>query len=107
MPLPPDLAHIHCGLGIFADVWVPVHREEAEKRAVWVAWINMEAHYGDPPGQAAMGVFHRALPYNNPKALHLALLSVLERAEQAGALPDLAALCEGLCVLPVRGVSSR
>lgn len=59
-----------------------VYREEAEKRAVWVAWINMEAHYGEPPGQAAMAIFHRALPYNNPKALHLALLSVLERAEQ-------------------------
>lgn len=29
-----------------------------------------------------MAVFHRALPYNNPKALHLSLLSVLENADQ-------------------------
>ncbi|KAK9804637.1 hypothetical protein WJX73_002075 [Symbiochloris irregularis] len=64
-------------------------RAEAEKRGVWVAWINMEAHYGDPPGEAAMGVFHRALPYNNPKALHLSLLHVLERAQQTELLEQM------------------
>ena len=59
-----------------------VCREEGEKRKVWVAWLNLEAQYGEPPGEAVMALFHRALPYNPPKALHLSLLDVLARSHQ-------------------------
>lgn len=49
---------------------------------MWVAWLNLEAQYGEPPGEAAMALFHRALPYNSPKALHFALLDVLQCRHQ-------------------------
>ena len=57
-------------------------REEREKRNVWVAWLNLESQYGDPPEEAVMRLFHRALPYNDPKQLHFALLDVLTKANQ-------------------------
>jgi hypothetical protein len=58
-------------------------REEAEKFNVWVAWLNLENLYGQPPGEAAMALFRRALPHVNQKRLYLALLAILERTGRA------------------------
>jgi hypothetical protein len=60
-------------------------REEAEKFNVWVAWLNLENLYGQPPGEAAMALFRRALPHVNQKRLYLALLAILERTGRARA----------------------
>lgn len=56
-------------------------REEAEKRNIWVAWLNLEAEYGEPHDEAVMKLFHRALPYNDPKKLYFSLLEVLQKAK--------------------------
>ena len=56
-------------------------REEAEKRNVWVAWLNLEARHGDNPQEAVMALFRRALPYTDPERLYLALLSILEASQ--------------------------
>ena len=56
-------------------------REEAEKRNVWVAWLNLEARHGEPPQEAVMALFRRALPYTDAKRLYLALLSILEASQ--------------------------
>lgn len=58
-------------------------REEGEKFNVWVAWLNLENLYGQPPGEAAMALFRRALPHVNQKRLYLALLAILQRTERA------------------------
>nr|GMD47877.1 rRNA biogenesis protein RRP5 isoform X1 [Ipomoea batatas] len=57
-------------------------REESEKLNVWVAYFNLEIEYGNPPQEAVMKVFQRALQYCDPKKVHLALLGVYERTEQ-------------------------
>lgn len=57
-------------------------REENEKLNVWVAYFNLESKYGSPPEEAVMKVFQKALQYNDPKKVHLALLGVFERSEQ-------------------------
>ena len=45
---------------------------------MWVAWLNLEAKHGQPPGEATMALFKRALPYCDAKKLYLALLCILE-----------------------------
>ena len=55
-------------------------REEVEKRNVWVAWLNLEAQYGDPPEEALMRLFSRAAQHCDPKAMHIALLEILEQS---------------------------
>lgn len=55
-------------------------REEQEKFNVWVAYMNMENQYGKPPEEAVSKVFQRALPYSNPKKLHMAFLKILEES---------------------------
>ncbi|KAB1222435.1 hypothetical protein CJ030_MR2G028763 [Morella rubra] len=57
-------------------------REENEKLNVWVAFLNLENEYGNPPEEAVMKVFQRALQYNDPKKVHLSLLGMYERTEQ-------------------------
>ncbi|CAB4317299.1 unnamed protein product [Prunus armeniaca] len=57
-------------------------REENEKLNIWVAYFNLENKYGSPPEEAVMKVFQRAVQYNDPKKVHLALLGVYERTEQ-------------------------
>ena len=48
---------------------------------MWVAWLNLEAQHGDPPGEAMMTLFKRALPFCDAKQLYLALLTVLDAAK--------------------------
>lgn len=57
-------------------------REEGEKLNVWVAYFNLENQYGNPPEEAVVKVFQRALQYCDPKKVHLALLGVYERTNQ-------------------------
>ena len=60
-------------------------REEQEKLNVWVAWLNLEMNYGDPPEDVALKLFQRALTYNDQKKLYMAFVGILERAGQVGA----------------------
>ncbi|KAF5463028.1 hypothetical protein F2P56_018980 [Juglans regia] len=57
-------------------------REENERLNIWVAYINLENEYGNPPQEAVMKVFQRALQYNDPERVYLALLGMYERTEQ-------------------------
>lgn len=57
-------------------------REENEKLNIWVAYFNLENEYGNPPEEAVVKVFQRALQYCDPKKVHLALLGLYERTEQ-------------------------
>ncbi|GMH36053.1 hypothetical protein BSKO_03921 [Bryopsis sp. KO-2023] len=53
-------------------------REEQEKFNVWVAFLNLENMYAKAPEDAVSTLFQRALPYNNPKKLHMALIDILD-----------------------------
>ncbi|XP_057422928.1 rRNA biogenesis protein RRP5 [Lotus japonicus] len=57
-------------------------REENEKLNIWKAYFNLENKYGNPKEEAVMKVFQRALQYNDPKKVHLALLGMYDRTEQ-------------------------
>ncbi|KAG6700889.1 hypothetical protein I3842_08G135300 [Carya illinoinensis] len=57
-------------------------REENEKLNIWVAYFNLENEYGNPPQVAVTNVFQRALQYNDPKKVYMALLGMYERTEQ-------------------------
>ncbi|KAI3518805.1 hypothetical protein L1887_07619 [Cichorium endivia] len=57
-------------------------REESEKLNVWVAYFNLENAYGNPPEDAVVKIFQRALQYCDPKKVHFALLGMYERTEQ-------------------------
>ncbi|TKY53223.1 RRP5-like protein [Spatholobus suberectus] len=57
-------------------------REENEKLNIWKAYFNLENKYGNPREEAIMKVFQRALQYNDPKKVYLALLGMYERTEQ-------------------------
>eukprot|EP00798_Chlamydomonas_sp_ICE-L_P000496 gene496-1903_t len=57
-------------------------REEQEKFNVWVAWLNLENTYGQPPEEAVMKLFQRALQYNDQKKLYLAMLGIMERSKR-------------------------
>ncbi|XP_014514109.1 rRNA biogenesis protein RRP5 [Vigna radiata var. radiata] len=57
-------------------------REENEKLNIWKAYFNLENKYGNPREEAVMKIFHRALQYNDPKKVYLALLGMYERTEQ-------------------------
>ncbi|KAE9590105.1 putative ribosomal protein S1 [Lupinus albus] len=57
-------------------------REENEKLNIWKAYFNLENKFGSPKEEAIMKVFQRALQYNDPKKVHLALLGMYERTEQ-------------------------
>ncbi|XP_073149006.1 rRNA biogenesis protein RRP5-like isoform X2 [Henckelia pumila] len=57
-------------------------REESEKLNIWVAYFNLENEYGNPPEDAVMKIFQRALQYCDPKKVHLALLGMYHRTEQ-------------------------
>ncbi|PWA41653.1 Nucleic acid-binding, OB-fold [Artemisia annua] len=56
--------------------------EESEKLNVWVAYFNLENEYGNPPEDAIVKVFQRALQVCDPKKVHFALLGMYERTEQ-------------------------
>lgn len=57
-------------------------REESEKLNVWVAYFNLENEYGNPPEEAVIKIFQRALQVCDPKKVHFALLGMYERTEQ-------------------------
>ena len=57
-------------------------REEAERFNVWVAYINLENIYGEPPEEAVMSLMGRALQYTNQKKLYMAALSILQRTRR-------------------------
>ncbi|XP_020233818.1 rRNA biogenesis protein RRP5 [Cajanus cajan] len=57
-------------------------REENEKLNIWKAYFNLENKYGNPTEEAVMKLFQRALQYNDPKKVYLALLGMYERTEQ-------------------------
>ena len=67
-------------------------REEGEKFNIWQARLNLEMQYGDPPEQAVMKLFQRALSYTDQKKLYMALITLLERANQVS-------LCNNFFVL--------
>lgn len=54
--------------------------EETEKLNLYVAFMNLENQFGTP--DALMAVFQRACTYNDPKKVHLQLLTLLEAAEK-------------------------
>ena len=57
------------------------YREQREQLNVWVAWMNLEAAYGEEPRDAAVGrVFAAACKQTDHKALHLALVGTHQRA---------------------------
>eukprot|EP00897_Mesotaenium_endlicherianum_P004568 jgi/Mesen1/4139/ME000218S03256 len=57
--------------------------EEEQQMNVWVAYLNLENVFGDPPKEAVLKLFNRAVTHGSPKALHLALLGIYERTKQA------------------------
>ncbi len=57
-------------------------REEGEKFNIWQARLNLEMQYGDPPEEAVMKLFQRALSYTDQKKLYMALITILERADK-------------------------
>ncbi len=57
-------------------------REEREKLNVWVAYLNLENIYGQPPEDAVMKLFQRALQHVDQKKLYLALLAILENSNK-------------------------
>eukprot|EP00268_Persea_americana_P004314 TRINITY_DN1135_c1_g1_i2.p1 TRINITY_DN1135_c1_g1~~TRINITY_DN1135_c1_g1_i2.p1 ORF type:complete len:1393 (+),score=282.83 TRINITY_DN1135_c1_g1_i2:3381-7559(+) len=57
-------------------------REEGEKLNIWVAYFNLENEYGNPPEEAVVKTFQRALQYCDPKKLHLSLIGMYERTNQ-------------------------
>lgn len=58
------------------------YREEVEKLNVWIAYLNLENVYGNPPKEAVLTLFNRALQYNDPKKLYFALLGIYENPRQ-------------------------
>ena len=52
---------------------------------MWVAWLNLEMNYGDPPEDAALKLFQRGLTYNDQKKLYMAFVGILERAGRVSA----------------------
>uniref|UniRef100_A0A7N0TNV2 rRNA biogenesis protein RRP5 n=1 Tax=Kalanchoe fedtschenkoi TaxID=63787 RepID=A0A7N0TNV2_KALFE len=59
------------------------YREETETLNAWVAYINLENKFGNPPEEAVQRVFERALQHCDPEKLHLALFDVYERTGQS------------------------
>lgn len=57
-------------------------REESEKLNIWLAYFNLENEHGNPPEEAVVKIFQRALQYCDPKKVHLALLGMYERSSQ-------------------------
>ncbi|KAI7736982.1 hypothetical protein M8C21_005395 [Ambrosia artemisiifolia] len=57
-------------------------REESEKLNVWIAYFNLENEFGNPPEDAVVKVFQRALQVCDPKKIHFALLGMYERTNQ-------------------------
>ncbi|KAL7134052.1 hypothetical protein ABFS83_11G001300 [Erythranthe nasuta] len=57
-------------------------QEESEKLNIWVAYLNLENEYGNPPEEAVKKIFVRALQHCDSKKVHLALLEMYERTEQ-------------------------
>ena len=58
------------------------YREEREKLNMWVAYLNLENTYGQPPDEAVMKLFQRALQHVDQKKLYLALLAILESSKK-------------------------
>ncbi len=61
-------------------------REEREKLNVWVAYLNLENTFGQPPDEAVMKLFQRALQHVDQKKLYLALLAILDSSKKVETL---------------------
>ncbi|KAF9588111.1 hypothetical protein IFM89_007587 [Coptis chinensis] len=55
---------------------------QVEMLNVWVAYLNLENEYGNPPKEAVAKVFKEALQYCDREKFHLALLGVYEKNDQ-------------------------
>ncbi|GAX80532.1 hypothetical protein CEUSTIGMA_g7970.t1 [Chlamydomonas eustigma] len=56
------------------------YREEGEKFNVWIALLNLENAYGQPPEDAFTKLFQRALQYCDQKKLYFAALGIADRS---------------------------
>jgi len=86
------------------------YREQRELLNVWVAYLNLEAAFGDEPREKGVAaLFARAVQRCDPKALHLALVGIHERAGQTeAASAAVGALCRkfrGSCKAWLRAVT--
>lgn len=58
--------------------------EDGEKFNVWVAYLNLEATYGQPdPAESVSKLFQRALSYADQKKLYMAMIGICERTDKA------------------------
>ena len=48
-----------------------------------MAYLNLENAYGQPPDEAVMKLFQRALQHVDQKKLYLALLAILDSSKKA------------------------
>ncbi|CAM8884492.1 unnamed protein product [Rhodiola kirilowii] len=65
------------------------YREETETLNAWVAYINLENKYGNPPEEAVQKIFERALQHCDSEKLHLAMFNVYERTGQSNLADEL------------------
>ena len=72
-------------------------RNEADKLAVWTAWLNLENLHGEPdPEEATAALFAKACARTDAKKLHVVLLDIYERsADDRTAAAD--KLVQGMC----------
>lgn len=54
--------------------------QDAEKRNIWVALLNLEVVHGDD--ESLEGIFQRACEYNDPREMHGNLVSILIQAHK-------------------------
>ncbi|KAJ3129922.1 rRNA biogenesis protein rrp5 [Nowakowskiella sp. JEL0407] len=62
-------------------------REEAEKKNVWVAYLNLENMYGTQ--ETLKSVFDRAVQYNEPRDMYHSLARIYERTGKFEAVEEL------------------
>ncbi|KAK3236152.1 hypothetical protein CYMTET_53700 [Cymbomonas tetramitiformis] len=58
------------------------YREEVERFNVWMALMNLENLYGEPPEEAVAATFKKGLNATDGKKLHLGLVGIYERTEK-------------------------
>ena len=54
-------------------------REEKEKFNIWIAYMNLENRFGTP--ESLQKIFERAVSFNEPKHVYLALATIYEKSE--------------------------
>lgn len=53
-----------------------MHRKEEDKFNVWLAYLNLENTYGEPPEEAALALFQRAAQACCPHATPIISLAI-------------------------------